>query len=83
MHFLTATRIEPIIEPMTDWLTCREASEKTGYSPRYLQRLCRQGRLKCSLKSGVYLIDPENLDAYVAKMKSLGTAKHDWRRKED
>ena len=83
MSLLTMPASKSIIEFMTDWLTCKEASEKTGYAPRYLQRLCRQGKLKCSLKSGVYLIDPEDLDRYAIEMKSLGTAKHDWRREKD
>lgn len=83
METLTLSASQPIIEPMTHWLTCKESSERTGYAPRYLQRLCREGKLKCSLKSGVYLIDPDDLDKYAAKMKSLGTAKHDWRHKEN
>lgn len=80
MDFLTVVASEPIIGAMTDWLTCREGEEKTGYAARYLQRLCRQGKLKCALKGRVYLIEPQSLDAWVKRMKSLGTAKHNWRR---
>jgi len=82
MTILTMETSQFIIEPMTTWLTCREASDKTGYAARYLQRLCREGKLKCSLKSGVYLIEPDDLKRYVAEMKSLGDQKYNWRRSE-
>lgn len=81
MSLLTATTIEPIIRIMTDWLTCAEASQKTGYNARHLQRLCKRGKLDCVLKGRVYLINPQDLDRYIREMKSLGTAKHDPRRR--
>lgn len=83
MSFLTMVANQLIIQPMTNWLTCKEGEKASGYKSRYLQRLCRDGRLKCVLKSGIYLIDPDDLVRYVQRMKSLGTSKHDWRHKED
>jgi len=83
MDLLTTLTTEPIMDYMTDWLTVEEAAEETGYNPQYIRRLCRQGKLDAVLKGRLYLINPEDLDAYVRRMKSLGTYKHDWRRKQD
>jgi len=67
---------------MTDWLTTKEAAEKSGFNHQYVRRLCRQGKLECVLKGRTYLIDPESLDDYVDKMKRLGTDKFNWRRED-
>lgn len=77
MNSLTVALDRPIIPSMTTWLTCTEAAEKTGYAARYLQRLCRQGKLACVVKGKTYLIDPSDLTQYVRRMQSLGTARHD------
>lgn len=80
---LTTSATELIIDYMTDWLTVKEAAEKTGYNAQYIRRLCRLGKLDAVLKGRLYLINPKDLDTYIKKMKSLGTYKHDWRRKYD
>jgi excisionase family DNA binding protein len=81
---LTAQATTGILIPiMTDWLSVTEAAEKSGYSAYHIRELCREGKLETVKKGLMYLIDPESLDDYVAKMKSLGTYKFDWRRKED
>ena len=61
---------------VTDWLTVREAAKESGYNFQHIRRLCRAKRLKCVLKGGIYLIDPESLGDYVDLMKRLGTEKH-------
>ena len=80
METLTITTNQPITGPMTDWLTCEEASERSGYSAQYVRRLCRAGRIDCVLKGRMYLINPKDLDRYVEEMKSLGSDKFNWRR---
>jgi hypothetical protein len=44
---------------------------------------CREGKLTTVKKGLMYLVDPGSLDAYVDKMKSLGTYKFDWRHKKE
>lgn len=84
MAFLTMAANGDTIPPtVTDWLSVTEAAKQTGYSAYHIRQLCRVGTLTTVKKGIMYLIDPESLDAYVAKMKSLGTYKFDWRRKED
>jgi len=83
MQTLTMAASQNIIDIMTDWLTCEEASERSGYSAQYVRRLCRIGKIDCVLKGRMYLINPEALAQYVKKMKSLGSDKFNWRRLQD
>ena len=83
METLTMQTDRVIIADMTDWLSVSEASKESGYSAYHIRQLCREGKLTTVKKGLMYLIDPESLQEYVDKMKSLGTYKFDWRRKED
>ena len=81
---MLTTQVESGILPdVTNWLSVTEAAKESGYSAFYVRKLCRLGTLEAVKKGQMYLINPESLRAYVRKMKSLGTAKHDWRHKED
>jgi len=83
MTFLTMAMDKAIIaDNMTDWLTSREASERSGYSVQYVQRLYRQGKIEGVVKGGTLLINPKSIDDYTNKMKSLGTDKFNWRRED-
>lgn len=52
-------------------LSIEEAAEMSGYSPEYLRRLCRYGRLEAEKISG-YLIKEESLKAYIREMQESG-----------
>jgi hypothetical protein len=85
MTTLTMAMDSDIIEiTMTDWLTTKEAAQRSGLNHQYIRRLCREtDKLNCVLKGRTYLIDPKSLDAYTKKMKHLGTQKFNWRREGD
>lgn len=58
-------------------LTVSEAAERTGYSKRHIRRLAKDGTIAHrQVGHWLYLIDKEDLDAYVAKMRALGDDKH-------
>jgi len=82
MQTLTMAMDRVIMPVMTNWLTTKEAAEKSGFNHQYVRRLCRQGKLECVLKGRTYLISPKSLDDYVKAMKSLGDQKFNWRRPE-
>ena len=83
MDILTMPINAGILPDMTDWLSVTEAAEKSGYSAYHIRQLCREGKLTTVKKGLMYLVDPGSLDAYVDKMKSLGTYKFDWRHKKE
>ena len=83
MEALTVAAKPGILLSVTDWLSVTEAAKKSGYSAYHIRELCREGKLKTVKKGLMYLIEPKSLSDYVARMKSLGTYKHDWRRKKE
>lgn len=64
-----------IIDGM-DYVSTKEASELTGYSIQYIQRLLRQGKIKAEKKGGMYWINLESVKEYKRKMDSLGSEKY-------
>jgi len=62
---------------VTDWLSVTEASKVSGYHPNHLRHLIHEGELIAVRKGLMWLIEPESLNNYVARMKRLGTSKHD------
>jgi excisionase family DNA binding protein len=63
-----------------NWLTVKQAAKQSGYNEQYVRRLCRDGKLVFEHIGRSYLIDPDALNQYIDKMRSLGTDKYNWRR---
>jgi excisionase family DNA binding protein len=68
-----------------EWVSVKEAAELSGYSPQYVRRIMRQGKVKAGKMGGIqeWLIDEQSLREYVKAMKSLGTDKHNPHRNGD
>jgi excisionase family DNA binding protein len=54
------------------WLTAREAAKLTGYNAEYIRELMRQGKIKASKISIVWLVDHKSLLDYLDKVQTLG-----------
>lgn len=79
---MTPQRHRVIIDGM-EYVSTQEASDLTGYSIQYLQRLLRQRRIKAVKKGGMYWINLDSLMEYKEKMDSLGSEKYSPYREED
>src|SRR5689334_6823579 len=53
------------------FLSTSEAHEKTGLSPRYIQRLLQEGRLE-GFKATIWFVYEDSLSAFVAKPRKRG-----------
>ena len=45
---------------LKNWITTKQAGEKTGLSPITVRHYCRQGRFRATEITGTWLIDPEH-----------------------
>lgn len=54
---------------MEDFVGTQEAVELTGYSEHYIRELLREGKVKGRQVSRVWLIDRNDLLAYLKRMK--------------
>lgn len=70
-------------EGMTEYLSVQEAADISGYSAEYIRQMLRAGKLDYERKSGVFWIHRDSLEAYMAKVKELGTQRFNWRRSVD
>lgn len=67
-----------------EWISVREAADLSGYDIQHVQRLLRQGKVSAEKKGGHdWWVDKASLQAYVKKMKSLGTDKYNAFRNSD
>ena len=55
-----------------DWLTIKEASNHSGYTPIHLQELARFGRIKARKVVTVWLVSRKSLDAYLKEQSERG-----------
>jgi excisionase family DNA binding protein len=60
---------------MPDYLTVEETAEALGYSPEYVRRMLRNGKLSADKKAGIWLIYREAVEEYRKAVKGL--AKND------
>ena len=69
---------EPIAE---GWTTLDEAASIVGYSPTYVGRLARKGRIQSHrVGHGSWLVNLADLLKHKAQMQALGDEKHNpWR----
>lgn len=58
------------------WLTTAKAEELTGYTPEWLRRLARNGKVKSEKVADRLLFEKASLIEYQRQMKELGTGKH-------
>lgn len=72
---MTPQRHRVIIDGM-EYISTQEASDLTGYSIQYLQRLLRQGKINAVKKGGMYWIELNSLEDYKRKMDTLGSEKY-------
>lgn len=47
---------------MAKLMTVTEAAEATGYTPQYVSRLIREGKIPATKEGRAYQIDPKDLD---------------------
>lgn len=55
-----------------EFLSTSEACEKTGLSPRYIQRLLQEGRLEGFKASTIWFVYEDSLAAFVAQPRKRG-----------
>lgn len=54
----------------TDFLTVKQASERSGYSAEYIRRLIRSEKIEAEKVGTVYFVSTQSIDSYTDKMKS-------------
>jgi hypothetical protein len=62
---------------MVNWVVIAEAVEQSSYTHEHIAWLVREGKITGRKGGRVWLLDLDSLRAYEAKMKELGTQKHD------
>lgn len=62
---------------MTGFVTISEAVTQSEYSHVHVAYLVRTGKVEGRKSGGVWLVNLDSLKAYEAKMKELGSLKHD------
>ena len=55
-----------------DWITTKQATEVTGYTPEHIRRLASQGKVKAQRWGRDWQIDRDSLLAYVKKSAEWG-----------
>ena len=64
----------------TEWVTTKEASNLTGYTPAYFRQLIARGRLSGIKVGRDWILNRAEVLAYAEKMKQLGSEKYNpWR----
>ena len=60
---------------LPDYLTVEETAKVLSYSPHYVRRMLRNGKLRADKKAGVWLVYREALEEY--QKATEGKSKHD------
>ena len=66
---------------MSDWITTEEASQISGYSIQYVQRLLREEKIVGEKKGGAYWVNRDSLVAYIAASQRSKDKRHGARKK--
>jgi hypothetical protein len=61
---------------MPTFVSIAEAVEQSSYTHEHVTWLVRKGKVKGRKTKNFWLVDLEDLKAYEARMKELGTQKH-------
>ena len=59
-----------------DLISVKEAAETYGYSGSHIRTLLGKGILEGEKIAGVWLVDPDSVEAHQARMEQLGNKKH-------
>ena len=59
-----------------DLISVKQATEKYGYSGSHLRDLLGKGVITGEKIAGVWLVDPDSVAEYQARMQNLGNKKH-------
>ena len=59
-----------------DLISVKQATETYGYSGSHIRTLLGKGILEGEKIAGVWLVDPQSVEAYQARMDQLGNKKH-------
>jgi hypothetical protein len=62
---------------MPNLVLIAQAVEETGYTPRHIALLIRQGRIPGKKVGKIWLVDLDDLKRYQTEMNELGTKKYD------
>lgn len=61
-------------------ITAQEAARLTGYTEHNIRKLARSGIIPAERFGRMWVLDEDAIQAYVAQMRVLGSAKHTPRR---
>jgi excisionase family DNA binding protein len=61
---------------LADYVTTQEAERLSGYKLRWIRQLAQEGKLEAIKVGRTWLVNKDNLQAYVREMRELGTGKH-------
>jgi len=59
-----------------DLISVKQATETYGYSGSHIRTLLGKGILEGEKIAGVWLVDPQSVEDYQARMDQLGNKKH-------
>lgn len=62
---------------MPNYVLIAEAVQITGYTPRHIALLLRQGHVQGKKIGRIWLVDLDDLERHVREMNELGTKKYD------
>lgn len=62
---------------MPNFVLIAEAVEVTGYTPRHIALLLRQGHVQGKKVGKIWLVDLDDLKRHQQEMNELGTKRHD------
>lgn len=69
---IISNEMQPLEKIAGEWLTVNEAAELSGYNPEYITRLIRKGEIRARKVSIVWLVDPESISEFLAKVQARG-----------
>jgi hypothetical protein len=62
---------------MPNYVLIAEAVQITGYTPRHIALLLRQGQVQGKKIGRIWLVDLDDLERHLHEMNELGTKKYD------
>ena len=71
MFCLTTPALSPTVRETKKYLSVKSAANFSGYSPQYLRRLLREGRLKAIKIGQVWLIELASLEVYLSRASNI------------
>ena len=59
-----------------DLISVKQATETYGYSGSHIRNLLAKGMIEGEKIAGVWLVDPDSVEAHQARLEQLGNKKH-------